>query len=233
MSRFQTTRWSLIAAAAHATPMQARSALEQLCRAYRPPVLAYIRRAGHSSNDAEDLAQAFFVRFLERGWYATADPLRGRFRALLLTSLRHFLTDEHARDVAIKRGGGTLADDADVDQLYDPAAESPEAAFDRAWLGTVLARAMHRLQAEWARAGKQAQFDQLAPLLTGGVEASELRAMAEASGLRSNTVAVQAHRMRHRLRQLVRLELLQTVASREALEQELAELRSLLPGCAP
>ncbi|HSD15904.1 MAG TPA: sigma factor [Thermomonas sp.] len=233
MSRFQTTRWSLIAAATHAAPMHARSALEQLCCAYRPPVLAYIRRAGHSSNDAEDLAQAFFVRFLERGWYTTADPQRGRFRALLLTSLRHFLADAHAHDVAIKRGGGMLADDADVDQLYDSAAETPEAAFDRAWLGTVLARAMHRLQTEWGRAGKQAQFDQLAPLLTEGVEASELRAMAEASGLRSNTVAVQAHRMRHRLRQLVRLELLQTVASREALEQELAELRSFLPGHSP
>jgi len=39
---------------------------------------------------------------------------------------------------------------------------------------------------------------------------------------------VQVHRMRQRLRQLVRLELLQTVGSREALELELAELRGAL-----
>jgi DNA-directed RNA polymerase specialized sigma24 family protein len=61
MSRFQTTRWSLIVAAG-GTPELARPALEQLCRIYRPPVLAYIRRSGHA--DAEDLAQAFFLRFL-------------------------------------------------------------------------------------------------------------------------------------------------------------------------
>ena len=34
--------------------------------------------------------------------------------------------------------------------------------------------------------------------------------------------------MRQRFRQLVRLELLQTVGSREALEEELAELRSVV-----
>lgn len=229
MSRFQTTRWSLIAAAAHATPAHARPALEQLCRAYRPPVLAYIRRSGHGGSDSEDLAQAFFLRFLERGWYTDADPQRGRFRTLLLTSLRHFLADERASATALKRGGGTRADDIDIDQVHDALGESPEAAFDRAWLRTVLARAMHRLQAEWTRAGKCVQFEQLAPLLTERADATELRALAEASGERSNTIAVQAHRMRKRLRQLVRLELLQTVDSREALEQELAELRIVLP----
>ena len=46
MSRFQTTRWSLIAAARD-HPSQARSALEQLCRAYRPPVLAFVCHSGY------------------------------------------------------------------------------------------------------------------------------------------------------------------------------------------
>ena len=88
MGQFQTTRWSLIATAARESPSLAREALEQLCRAYRPPVVAYLRRDGHAPADAEDLAQAFFVRFIERGWYRDADPERGRFRSLLLTALR-------------------------------------------------------------------------------------------------------------------------------------------------
>ena len=95
MSKFQTTRWSLIVAARD-SPSQARTALEQLCRAYRPPVLAFVRRSGYAPADAEDLTQAFFLRFLERGWYAEADPDRGRFRTLLLVSLRNFLHDQHA-----------------------------------------------------------------------------------------------------------------------------------------
>ena len=227
MSRFQTTRWSLIAAAAHETPAHARPALEQLCRAYRPPVLAYIRRSGHHASDAEDLAQAFFLRFLERGWYTDADPRRGRFRSLLLASLRHFLLDEHAREVAAKRGGGGAHDDADVAQLQADD-ETPEQAFDRAWLGTVLARAMARLQREWMMAGKQSQFAQLAPLLVERPDRDAVGKVADASGQRGNTVSVQVHRMRKRLRQLVRLELVQTVGDRQALEEELQQLRFVL-----
>ncbi|MCJ0825476.1 hypothetical protein MQC88_05805 [Luteimonas sp. 50] len=227
MSRFQTTRWSLIAAAAHETPAHARPALEQLCRAYRPPVLAYIRRSGHAAIDAEDLAQAFFLRFLERGWYTDADPRRGRFRNLLLASLRHFLVDEHAREVAAKRGGGAAHDDADAVQLQADE-ETPEQAFDRAWLGTVLARAMARLQREWMMAGKQSQFAKLAPLLVERPDRDAVGKVADASGQRGNTVSVQVHRMRKRLRQLVRLELMQTVGDREALEEELQQLRVVL-----
>lgn len=225
MNHFQTTRWSLIQTACH-DPARARPALEQLCRAYRPPVLAYVRRHGHGQAEAEDLTQEFFARFLERGWYASADPARGRFRALLLTALRRFLSDQHAREMAEKRGGGLRAGDEDVAAIADDG-ESPEQAFTRIWVGTVLGHAVARLQAEWTGADKQAQFEQLAPLLVEGDDGEGLRALAAASGIRSNTLAVRLHRMRRRLRQLVRLELVHTVGSREALEEELSELRGL------
>ena len=230
MSRFQTTRWSLIETARD-HPSRARSALEQLCRAYRPPVLAYVRRSGHNASDAEDLTQAFFVRFLEHGWYADADPSRGRFRSLLLASLRHFLIDQHAQAVAQKRNGLRAGEDA-VEHLVDTG-ESPEQAFTRVWLGTVVEHAMTRLQAEWDHAGKHEQFKQLSAMLLERADPVELHAIADDNGVRANTLAVQAHRMRQRFRQLVRLELLQTVGSREALELELAELRGALSGPAP
>ena len=226
MSKFQTTRWSLIVAA-RGQPAQARAALEQLCRAYRPPVLAFVRSSGYAQGDAEDLTQAFFLRFLERGWYADADPHRGRFRTLLLVALRNFLHDQHAQAHALKRGAlRAIGYDDALERLAG--GESPEQAFTRAWLGTVLAHAMRRLEQEWERAGKHEQFERLAALLVEHAGASELRELAVATGVRSNTLAVQAHRMRTRLRQLVRLELLQTVGSSEALEQELADLRKVL-----
>ena len=228
MSRFQTTRWSLIAAAAHQTPEHARPALEQLCRAYRPPVLAYIRRCSKPGHDAEDLAQAFFLRFLERGWYAEADPHRGRFRSLLLTALRHFLVDAHAHASALARGGGARFEDC-LEEVADTS-ETPEQAFDRAWLGTVLARAIDTLQVEWKLAGKGAQFHRLLPLVVERPEGDALRTLAAEQGQRANSLAVQIHRMRKRLRQLVRLELLRTVGSGEALERELADLRTVLSG---
>jgi RNA polymerase sigma factor (sigma-70 family) len=227
MSRFQTTRWSLIETARD-DPSHARAALEQLCRDYRPPVLAFVRHHGYSPSDADDLTQAFFLRFLEHGWYARADPGRGRFRSLLLTSLRRFLSDDHARAIAAKRGGAQrqTGDDAIAGLAAD--GDSPEDAFTRAWLATVLERAMTRLQDECARAGKQAQFQQLSAMLLERPDPDALHALAGETGTRTNTLAVQAHRLRQRLRQLVRLELLQTVGSREALETELTELRDVV-----
>jgi RNA polymerase sigma-70 factor (ECF subfamily) len=228
MGQFQTTRWSLIATAARESPSLAREALEQLCRAYRPPVVAYLRRDGHAPADAEDLAQAFFVRFIERGWYRDADPERGRFRSLLLTALRRFALDHAQSEHAARRDASrtTTLDDADTDPAGD---DTPERAFTRAWMGTVLDNAWSRLQDEWARAGKRELFARLAPLLLERAESAELHALAAELGLRPNTLSVQAHRVRQRLRQLVRLELLQTVGDHEALEQELAELRGAMP----
>lgn len=227
MTRFQTTRWSLIAAAAREQPVLAHDALEQLCRTYRPPVLAYLRHCGHPIEDAEDLTQAFFMHFIERGWYRDADPGRGRFRALLLTALRRFALDftdgQHRakRDVARTT---VLHDNSDLHASGD----TPETAFTRAWMATVLENAWTRLQDEWARAGKLERLNQLSPLLLERAESSELHALARELAIRPNTIAVQVHRIRQRLRQLVRLELMHTVDSSEALEQELAELRGCI-----
>jgi len=228
MGQFQTTRWSLIATASQEHPSLAREALEQLCRVYRPPVVAYLHRSGHAPADAEDLAQAFFVRFIERGWYRDADPGRGRFRSLLLTSLRRFALDQAQAEHAARRDASrtTTLDAAGAEPSGD---DTPERAFTRAWMGTVLDNAWSRLQEEWTRAGKHELFARIAPLLLERAESTELHALAAELGLRPNTLAVQVHRVRQRLRQLVRLELLQTVGDHEALELELAELRGAMP----
>src|SRR5687767_8328037 len=143
MARFNTTRWSLIADA-RGDPLLARPALESLCRDYRPPVLAYVRRHARLASDAEDLTQEFFARFLEKGWYADAAPERGRFRALVLTALRRFLIDAEARVRTQKRGGR----EAHVELTgYEPtaASDSPEHAFMQSWLAVILERARTRL----------------------------------------------------------------------------------------
>src|SRR5574337_1655760 len=116
MGRFDTTRWSVVLHA-RGDPAAARRALEPLCRTYRPPVLAFVRSRGYRPDAAEDLTQAFFVRFLERAWHSSADPERGRFRSFLLTALKRFLIDADAEAAALKRGGGVkfvaLDDDTD------------------------------------------------------------------------------------------------------------------------
>jgi len=59
--------------------------LEKLCCTYWYPLYAYVRRQGHSPEDAQDLTQAFFAQFLEKKSVQLADPQRGKFRSFLLT----------------------------------------------------------------------------------------------------------------------------------------------------
>lgn len=226
MTRFHTTRWSLIAQAA-ALDASARPALETLCRDYRPPVLAYFRSNGISQPDAEDMTQDFFSGLIERGWHARASPERGRFRALILTALRHFLIDAQASRRARKRGGDAPHVEFD-DEIASETADSPERSFTRAWIGIVIERARLRLRDDFERAGKPDHFRALWSCIDGSAESAEITDIATALGLRRNTVAVQLHRMRMRFRQLIKDELLATVSSREYLDREMEELREVL-----
>ena len=56
-----TTHWSVVLAAADQETPEAAAALERLCRTYWNPLFAYVRREGHSPEDAQDLTQEFFA----------------------------------------------------------------------------------------------------------------------------------------------------------------------------
>lgn len=63
---FLTTHWSVVLAAKTAASPEAFSALEKLCRGYGYPLHVFVRRQGHSPEDAEDLVQDFFARLLQK-----------------------------------------------------------------------------------------------------------------------------------------------------------------------
>jgi RNA polymerase sigma-70 factor (ECF subfamily) len=233
VARFDSTQWSLVLRAREHTP-DARDALNHLCRAYRPPVIAYIRGRGYAQDAAEDLAQTFFTRFIEDAYHASADPARGRFRAFLLVALKRFLINTDAEARALKRGGDInlrRIDDSqlNVDQLTADG-DGPELAFERSWAMSVLDAAMRRLRTEAQEAGKMEMFEQLSEFLTERPDEADYERAARALNLRRNTLAVAVHRLRHRLRELVRAELAQTTAAREDLESELRDLRASLAG---
>ena len=110
--RFATTHWSMVVSAgAHrgeagaGRSPEASRALAMLCENYWFPLYAFVRRAGYSAEDAQDLTQEFFVRLLTKNYLAVADPQRGRFRSFLLGAMKHFLANEERRQGAQKRGG--------------------------------------------------------------------------------------------------------------------------------
>ena len=228
MSRFDTTRWSVVLQA-RGQDGDARAALESLCRTYRPPVLAYIRSRGYPNDAAEDLTQSFFASFLERGHFAAADPARGRFRAYLLTAIKHFLINADVRSLRAKRGGGIRFETLDDALEAAPAAgEDPERVFEQSWALAIIDAALRRLRREAQSAGKGELFDHLRDFLAEPPTEADYSRVAAALQMRRNTVAVSVHRLRQRLRELVREEVAQTAAGREAFEVELRELRATL-----
>ena len=76
-----------------------------MCENYWFPLYAFVRRAGYSAEDAQDLTQEFFVRLLAKNYLAVADRQRGRFRSFLLGAMKHFLANQERRQGAQKRGG--------------------------------------------------------------------------------------------------------------------------------
>ena len=58
--RFATTHWSMVVSAGRGRSPEASRALATLCENYWFPLYAFVRRAGHSAEDAQDLTQEFF-----------------------------------------------------------------------------------------------------------------------------------------------------------------------------
>src|SRR5436190_5497381 len=101
-AEFPSTHWSQVVNAGHGGLPGGPAALEELCRAYWPPLYSFLRRQGHSPHDAEDLVQGFLARVLAREDLAEVGPEKGRFRTFLLTSLRNFVIKQALRDKTLK-----------------------------------------------------------------------------------------------------------------------------------
>jgi RNA polymerase sigma factor (sigma-70 family) len=228
---FATTRWTLVLAAGRPNAPQADAALEELCRTYWYPLYVYVRRQVPSREDAEDLTQAFFTRFLEKNYLEGLSSDKGKFRAFLLASLKHFLANEWDRAARQKRGGGEVLlsldwHDADTRYQIVPADNlSPDKLYDRAWAVTLLERVVTRLRDENTADGKAGIFEQLkAFLMTAKGEIPYSQAAAPL-GLSEGAIRVAVHRLRRRYRELLHDEIAQTLTD-PALAGE--EMRALL-----
>ncbi len=159
------TDWSLIGAAAlTAQTPRAASAREALTRRYWPAVYAYVRRSGRDVHDAADATQGFICDvMIGRKLFAGADRTRGRFRTLLLTSLRNYLHERHRHDTRAKRSPGpagvTNLNLRALAELEYGAAETPEAAFAAQWAASLLRQVLLRVQNSCATQGLEAHWE--------------------------------------------------------------------------
>lgn len=227
---FATTHWTVVLAAGRSHTPQSDRALEELCRTYWFPLYAYVRRRGHAKEDAEDLTQAFFARFLEKNYLEGLSAGRGRFRAFLLASLKHFLANEWDKSTRHKRGGRTPPlpldrQKADTQfQVATSAEPSPDKAFDREWAVALLGRVIERLRVECDAQGRATQFEQLKVFLTAAKGTLSHGQAATALGIDEGAVRVAVHRLRKRYRQLLRAEIANTLDDAADVDEEMRAL---------
>ena len=227
---FTTTHWSVVLAAQADSTPKARAALAQLCERYWYPLYAYLRRSGHSADDAQDLTQAFFARILEKRTFRQADPARGRFRSFLLASLKNFVANERGRARAQKRGGVTPPLSLEFDtaegryRIEPPNDETPEKVFDRRWALTLLEGVLARLRGEFVKTQKETVFDHLKVYLAGQKADVGYAKVGEQLEMTEGAVKVAVHRLRRRFRHLLREEISQTVSSPDQVEDEIRHL---------
>jgi RNA polymerase sigma-70 factor (ECF subfamily) len=232
---FTTTHWSVVLAAQGESPA-AQEALEKLCRTYWRPIYGFVRLQGVRPEEAKDLTQGFFALLLERRDLNAVRQEKGRLRSYLLTSLKHFLTNERNRAMAIKRGAGQqlipLDDLRERERIgFEPADTlGADQIYERRWALSVLDQVMARLGDEYRAVSPASAglFDRLQKSLTNESARPSPAATAHEFGMTEAAVRQASYRFRLRYRQLLREEIAHTVMAAGDIEDELRHLVAVL-----
>ncbi len=239
LTHFVTTRWSLIRQRyGSGRPSQIDKGLAELCHIYWRPIFTFIYRRGYSEADAQDLTQDFFLMIMEGNLLQSADPRRGRFRSLLLRSLKNFLIDLAVKRRRHKRGGQMQFVSLDKwmadapAQLSLPAAKvessAPEALFDAGWAAAVAGEALRRLHLECESKGRRRVYEVLQPYLTLARADVRYEDLSRLLGVSEPALKKLLHHFRRRYRALLREEVAKTVESEANVDDEIRYLCAIL-----
>lgn len=219
---FPATMWSrVLRTRGDADSGGARRALDELCASYWQAVAGYLRALGCPADDAQDVAQDFFATFLRRDGFQRAQPELGRLRAYLKSAIRHHLYHWRRDRAALCRGGGveTVA----LNGLDLPAPEIADTHFDEQWALLVLERALTDLKTGYVKRGRVDLYEKLKPMLLTD-DPGDSGALAQRLGLSRGALAVEQHRARRRLAELLRQQVAETVDDPADVDAELLHL---------
>ena len=167
-----------------------------------------------------------------------ADPNRGRFRSLLLRSLKNFLIDVAVKRRRHKRGGQVQFVSWEKWMAEAPAqlalpsakieASPPEALFDAGWAAAIAGEALRRLRLECESKGRRRVYEVLHPYLAAERAETCYEALSRALGVPEASVKSLLHHFRARYRALLREEVAKTVESEANVDDEIRYLCATL-----
>jgi len=230
VSRFMSTRWSIILKAQGDDSFIAAESLSELCRCYWYPLYAYVRRCGVTPEDAQDLTQGFFCSFFEKDWVNAVDQSRGRFRSFLLASIKNYMANQWQKQRAAKRGGGSSIfsidfEDGEGRYINEPYHDlTPDKLFDRSWTLTLLDSALNELKKDYAAKGNSELFEAIKDRLASATGNTPYSVLAERLDMKESAIKTAVHRLRARYRELIRDLVDQTVADNSDIDNEIQEI---------
>ncbi len=234
---FATTHWSLIARVKVGGD-DARLALDELARIYRPAVRAFLHFRGLSPEEAEDVTQEFFATVvLSRGWFTRVQPNpTRRLRTLMCISLKRFHIDHHRRSRSRGRDRVKIRSLADDDPTAVNGTDDGFAVhFDRHWALAQFEEALRRCEAHFHGRGKIGHWElfqaRLVKPAVAQVSAPPLADIASLYGFASEATAVAAvQTVRKRFQSILREVVAESAESPEAAEGEYNHLMAILTG---
>ncbi len=174
---FPPTEWTKLQGFKHLSEEDQRVVVGKFYERYWKPVYWFIRKKGHSNEDAKDLTQGFFCDIvIWRDLFVQADKEKGRFRTLLLAALNCYITDQwrkkHARKRAPSNSLQAITDEMVCAIPSHLARLSPDLLFQYQWALDLLDQAIGTAKREYLDKGKQVHWQvfqekTLDPILKG------------------------------------------------------------------
>jgi RNA polymerase sigma factor (sigma-70 family) len=164
--RFPTTRWSAVTGLHSEDPETRSRSFDTLVRAYWRPVYKHVRlKWRRSVEEAQDLTQAFFLRAMEKDFFAGYDARKSRFRTFLRVCLDGFLANEDKAARRLKRGGDVIllpleyeTAEGEMAAAEIPAPDDLERYFDAEWARSLFTLAVDALREECALRERTSAF---------------------------------------------------------------------------
>jgi RNA polymerase sigma-70 factor (ECF subfamily) len=237
LNYWDQTGLSTLVRAQSSDPKIREAARERLFARYRRPIILEIKDRAHCSElDAEEIAHQFLHDALQRDFLSAMDPARGRFRNFMKKCIANFLNDYWDKKRAAKRGGGREPESLDATNeeglpIHDPpdlTTNPPGTTLDREWARTLFELSLAGLEAEYVGDRRGPLFYALKPLLSREPEPGDYDKMADATGIKPETLRVYWLRMKKRFREIIVEEVQQTVSAAQGWEEELRDLMGLL-----
>ena len=234
---FETTHWSVIVSSREDDSGIRRDSLGELCSAYWYPLFAFLRRKGHSPEEAADYVQSFFMELIDKNFLEAVSPEKGRFRWFLKSAVGRYVAKQKEKQRAQKRGGDRTIfslniDDAEQRYQLEPVdGWTADKLFDRRWALEVLQQALTRLREQYESRGKLELYLALQPTLSGSpMSGEQYLEISERFGMLEGAVKVSALRLREKYRDAIGEIVAQTVVESDRVADELDELLAALGG---